>query len=162
MLSSAKALRAERAQARANKRVVAALFEAVDCRDAGVRAAYDENITIHEAVSLPYGGEYHGLEGSLRHGQGFRAAWDRFQPQQARGLNPRIFADGDHIVVLWRHKLENTKTGDSLDLPAVSVYRMENAKIIDSRMFHFDTAALLRFLERNAERPPSQVAEGAR
>ena len=108
-----------------------------------------ENITIHEAASLPYGGDYHGLEGALRHGQGFRAAWDRFQPHEARGLNPRIVADDDHVVVLWHHKVENAVSGDRLELPAVSVYRMENAKIANSRMFHFDTAALLHFLERN-------------
>jgi hypothetical protein len=66
------------------------------------------------------------------------------------------------VVVLWRHKLENSETGERLDLPAVSVYRMENAKVADSRMFHFDTAALLRFLERNAERSESQVPRGMR
>src|SRR5262245_49154123 len=149
---------AARSQVRSNKRAVRALFEAVDRRDGeGVRAGYDENITIHEATSLPYGGNYRGLEGALRHGQGFRAAWDRFQPHEARGLDPRIIADGNHVVVLWHHKVENLETGDSLDLPAVSVYRMENAKIADSRMFHFDTAALLRFLERSATRPSSQV-----
>src|SRR5262249_28660515 len=72
---------AARSQVRSNKRAVRALFEAVDHRDGeGVRAGYDENITIHEAASLPYGGDYRGLEGALRHGQGFRATWDRFQP----------------------------------------------------------------------------------
>ena len=30
--------------------------------------------------------------------------------------------------------------------PAVSVYRFASGKIIESRMFHFDTASLLRFL----------------
>src|SRR5262249_30846434 len=45
-------------QVRSNKRAVRALFEAVDRRDGeGVRAGYDENITIHEAASLPYGGD---------------------------------------------------------------------------------------------------------
>jgi ketosteroid isomerase-like protein len=98
----------------------------------------------------------------LHHGQGFVAAWDRFQRGELRGLEPRIVADGDHVVVLWRHKLENPETGDSLDLPVASVYRIENSKIADSRMFHFDTAALLHFLERNAERPAKKVPEGAR
>lgn len=144
-------LQASRAEAHANRRAVQAVFDAVDRRDrAGVRVGYDENITINEAPSLPYGGEYRGIDGALRHGEGFRTAWDRFQPHEERGLNPRIIADGDHVVVLWRHKVENAETGDKIDLPAVSVYRMENAKIIDSRMFHFDTAALLQFLARNA------------
>jgi hypothetical protein len=39
---------------------------------------------------------------------------------------------------------------------------MKNTKIIDSRMFYFDTAALLRFLERNAEPRVPQVPEGTR
>jgi len=156
-------LRAAQGNARANERAVAALFAAVDRRDGeGVRAAYDENITIHEAASLPYGGDYRGLEGALHHGQGFRAAWDRYQPHEGRGLDPRIIADGDYVVVLWRHKLENPATGERLDLPAVGVYRMENAKVADSRMFHFDTAALLGFLECNAERSASQVPRGVR
>src|SRR5262245_20679633 len=152
---------AARSQVRSNKRAVRALFEAVDRRDGeGVRAGYDENITIHEAASLPYGGDYRGLDGALRHGQGFRAAWDRFRPYQARGLDPRIIVDGDHVVVLWRHQVENPDSGDKLDLPAVSIYRMENEKVAYSRMFHLDTAALLRFLERNAERAASQASRG--
>jgi len=163
LFNEAEDLRSALSLANANKRAVKALFEAVDRRDGeGVRASYDENITIHEAASLPYGGDYHGLEGALRHGQGFRAAWDRFQPHEARGLDPQIVADGDYVVVLWRHRIENAETGDRLELPAVSVYRMENARIVDSRMFHFDTAALLRFLERNVARPALHVRQGVR
>jgi uncharacterized protein len=151
VFNEAEGLRAALLLTHVNKRVVEAVFAAVDRRDSeGVRAGYDENISIHEATSLPYGGDYRGQEGAVHHGQGFRATWDRFQPQKPRGLAPRIIADGDHVVVLWRHKVENPKTGDRLDLPAVSVYRLKNAKITDSRMFHFDTAALLRFLDRNA------------
>jgi uncharacterized protein len=161
VFNEAEDMRAALVQTRANKRAVQALFEAVDRRDReGVRAAYNENITIHEAASLPYGGDYRGLEGAQHHGQGFRAAWDAFQQHEARSLDPRIIADGDYVVVLWRHKLENPETGERLDLPAVGVYRMEHEKVADSRMFHLDTAALLRFLERNAERPASQVPRG--
>jgi hypothetical protein len=39
---------------------------------------------------------------------------------------------------------------------------MENAKIVDSRMFHFDTAALLGFLERNVASPASHQPQGVR
>jgi len=162
VFNEAEDLHAARSRANANKCAVKALFKAVDRRDGeGVRAVYDENITIHEAASLPYGGDYHGLEGALRHGQGFRAAWDRFQPDEARGLDPQIVADADHVVVLWRHQVENAATGDRLGLPPVSVYR-ENATIANSRMFHFDTDALLRFLERNVAGPASYLPRGAR
>jgi hypothetical protein len=102
------------------------LFEAVENRNPqGVAAIYHEHIVINEAPSLPYGGEYHGYEGALRHGQGFRATWDRFQSS---------------------NKAENYETGERIDLPAAGVYRFVDGKVVDSRMFHFDIAALLKFL----------------
>jgi uncharacterized protein len=136
---------------RTNEETARRLFEAVEHRSRGGRAEiYGENIVINEAPSLPYGGEYRGLEDALRHGQGFRASWDRFQPWSARGIEPRFIAQGDHVAVLWRHKAENSETGQRIDLPAVSIYRLLNGKIVDSRMFHFDTVALLKFLQVSA------------
>jgi uncharacterized protein len=43
--------------------------------------------------------------------------------------------------------------GDSVYLPAVSIYRMQDGKIIESRMYHFDTVALIRFLGRAGAEP---------
>jgi uncharacterized protein len=128
------------------------LFEAVENRNPqGVAAIYHQHIVIHEAPSLPYGGEYHGHEGAFRHGQGFRAAWDRFQPANVRGLEPRFVAEHDHVAVQWRHKAENRETGERIDLPAAGVYRFVDGMVVDSRMFHFDIAALLKFLDSNRD-----------
>jgi uncharacterized protein len=136
---------------RINAQAARRLFEAVEHRSReGVVAIYDQNIIINEAPSLPYGGEFLGHEGALRHGQGFRAAWDRFQPSKTRGLEPRFIAQGDHVAVLWRHRAENHETGERLDLPAAGFYRFVDGKVVDSRMFHFDIAALLRFLNGKA------------
>lgn len=135
----------------ANADAARRLFEAVENRNPqGVAAIYHESIVIHEAPSLPYGGEYHGHEGAFRHGRGFRAVWDRFQPPDARRLEPRFVAQDDHVTVQWRHKAENRETGERIDLPAVSVYRFVDGMVVDSRMFHFDIAALLRFLNGKA------------
>jgi hypothetical protein len=62
-------------------------------------------------------------------------------------LEPRFIAQGDHVAVQWRHKAENSETGQRIDLPAVSIYRLLDGNIVDSRMFHFDTVALLKFLQ---------------
>jgi uncharacterized protein len=133
------------------------LFQAVEHRNRdGVAAIYDKNIVINEAPSLPYGGEYRGHEGAVRHGLGYRAAWDRFQRSSARGLEPQFIAQGDHVVVLWHQKAENDETGEKIDLPAVSVYRFVDGRIVDSRMFHFDTASLLQFLGREPAAQPSK------
>jgi hypothetical protein len=127
------------------------LFEAVENRNPqGVVAIYHERIVINEAPSLPYGGEYHGHEGALRHAQGYRAAWDRFQPSNARGLEPHFVAQDNYVAVQWRHKAENHETGERIDLPAAGFYRFVDRRVVDSRMFHFDIAALLKFLNNNS------------
>jgi uncharacterized protein len=127
------------------------LFDAVENRNPqGVAAIYHERIVINEAPGLPYGGEYHGHEGALRHALGFRASWDRFQPSNARGLEPRFVAQDDYVAVQWRHRAENRETGERIDLPAAGIYRFVDGMVVDSRMFHFDIAALLRFLNGHA------------
>ena len=130
-----------------NAETVRRLFEGVRRRDLGaVLAAYDEAVVIHEAPTLPYGGEYRGHEGAKRHAQGFVATWGPFQTEAERDLEPLILPDGDRIAVMWRHKAAHAASGERIDLPAMSLYRFEGGKIAESRMFHFDTAALLRFL----------------
>jgi uncharacterized protein len=135
---------------RTNADAARRLFEAVENRNSqGVAAIYHPSILINEAPSLPYGGEYHGHEGALRHAQGFRATWDRFQPSNARGLEPRFVAQDDQVAVQWRHRAENRETGERIDLPAAGIYRFVDGMVVDSRMFHFDIAALLKFLNKN-------------
>ena len=56
------------------------LFEAVENRNSqAVAAIYHRDIVIHEAPGLPYGGEYQGHEGALRHGQ---EVWHRGRLQE--------------------------------------------------------------------------------
>jgi ketosteroid isomerase-like protein len=127
--------------------VVRKLFEAVAHRDpAEVFGAYHPDIVISEAPSLPYGGEYRGREGAIRHAEGFRSTWDRYQPEAIRNLEPEFLALGDRVIVLWRFRAQGETRG-SIDLPVVSIYRLREGRIVESRMLHFDTAALLQFLD---------------
>jgi len=122
------------------------LFEAVARRDAGAYfGAFHPDILINEAPSLPYGGEYRGLEGVLRHAERFRATWDRYQSEGSRELEPEFLAIGNRVIVLWRLRAR-AANGGSIDVPVVSIYRLNDGKIIESRMYPFDTVALVRFL----------------
>jgi uncharacterized protein len=128
------------------------LFQAVAHRDAaGYFAAYHPNSVISEAPSLPYGGDYSGPEGVKQHAEAFRCTWDRYQPEDSRDLEPEFLAFGDRVVVLWRFRAQG-RGGDSVDLPAVSIYRLRDGKVLQSRMFHFDTVQLDRFLEGQRRR----------
>jgi hypothetical protein len=72
----------------ANIAVMRRLFEAVETRgdpeDFAARWAayvemYDPDVVIHEAPSLPYGGDYSGDDAVARHAQAFKAAWQGLQ-----------------------------------------------------------------------------------
>lgn len=124
------------------------LFKAVEERDiAGVVAAYDPEIVISDAESLPYGGTYHGLEGARQHIEGAAQTWNHLQPLAARNMDAVFLDAGDYVIVLWRLRGLDTNSDRKLDLPVVSVYKMRGGKIIESQMFYADTVAILQFLE---------------
>lgn len=124
------------------------LFKAVEDRDvAGVVAAYDPEIVIRDAESLPYGGVYHGLEGAKQHAEGAARTWNHLQSAAERKMDAVFLDSGDYVIVLWRLRGLATNSGRKLDLPVVSVYKMRGGKIVESQMFYADTVAILQFLE---------------
>jgi ketosteroid isomerase-like protein len=124
------------------------LFKAVEDRDvAGVLAAYDPEIVIRDAESLPYGGVYHGLEGAKQHVEGAAQTWNHLQPPNERKMDAVFLNAGEYVIVLWRLRGLATNSGSKLDLPVVSVYRMRGGKIVESQMFYSDTVAILQFLK---------------
>jgi uncharacterized protein len=124
------------------------LFKAVEDRDiAGVLTAYDPEIVIREAESLPYGGTYHGLEGAKQHIEGAARTWDALQPSTERNMEAVFLNAEDYVIVLWRLKGLAISSLKKLALPVVSVYKMCDGKIIESQMFYADTVAIRQFLE---------------
>lgn len=127
-----------------NVEIVRRFFEAVERRDlAGVLAAYDENIVIREADSLPYGGVYQGFDGAQKHAAGYVQTWGNFQMADEQKMDATFLDAGETVVVLWRQRAANG--GRKFDSSATSVYKLRGGKIIESEMFQ-DTAAILKFL----------------
>lgn len=123
------------------------LFKAVEERDvAGVLAAYAPEIVIRDAASLPYGGIYHGLEEAKQHVEGAAQTWDDLQPEAARKMNPVFLDAGEYVVVLWRLKGLEAISGKTLDVPTVSVYKMQDGKIVESQMFYSNSVEIAQFL----------------
>jgi hypothetical protein len=124
------------------------LFQAVKEFDiAGVLATYDPEIVIRDAASLPYGGTYHGLEGAKQHVEGAAQTWSPFKPSATERELDAVFLDsGEYVIVLWRLKGLDVRSGSKLDSPIVSVYKLRGSKIVESQMFYSDTAAIVQFL----------------
>jgi ketosteroid isomerase-like protein len=100
--------------------------------------------------SLPYGGK--GLEGLLENGPAYVAAWDDFQTEAERQMNPHVVASTeDEVVVLWEHKAVDGN-GRRLETPVLARYRLRNGKLLRAQMFYFDTVQVAAFLA-NAGKP---------
>src|SRR5216683_6283764 len=124
------------------------LFDAVRRRDqAALQEAYHPEIVIHEAPSLPYGGDYHGHEGALQHVNGYYQTWDALRPAARQAHHP-IFLETteDYVVVLWREEAVAPDSGSRIDLPALGVYKVRDGQVVESRMFQ-DTAAVRDLLK---------------
>ena len=130
--------------------VVRRLFEAVERRDRdGVLACYADNVQIHEADVLPYGGTYSGRDGALAHAVGFLAAWRAYQGPEELRLDATFWGNSSGTVcALFRHRAVDPASGTRLDAPEVGIYQVRDGRVLRSQMFHADSAALAQFLAR--------------
>jgi uncharacterized protein len=131
-----------------NVELIRSLFGGVEERDLGTYlAAWHPEVVIREPGSLPYGGEYRGLEGVRRHAAGFMQTWGALQPGDERKLNAIFIDAGDHVIARWRLKARVPDGEGTLDMPMVGAYKLRDGKLVEAQMFYWDTAAVLRFLE---------------
>jgi len=71
--------------------VVRRLFAAVEDRDLqSMLACYADDVEIHEAEVLPYGGTWRGREGAVAHAEGFLRAWGALQGPDEISLDPQF------------------------------------------------------------------------
>jgi ketosteroid isomerase-like protein len=137
--------------------VVLGAFHAVETRDPeGLLAFYHPEVEFWEAPSLPYGGTVRGREAMQRRDgslSNWSATWDPLQPTDAeRSMSPRVVAArGGEVVVLWRQRAVDA-AGDRFDAPVLGLYEVRDRMLARAQMFHFDTAAVVRFLDRARQR----------
>jgi ketosteroid isomerase-like protein len=125
---------------------------------------YHEDVELHEASSLPYGGVVDGLP-SL--GEQLESApentwlgtWGPVQPtERERRVDPRVISEKDGEVVVLYHMRAVAPSGERLDSPVIGLYKVRDGKLARAQMFHFDTQAINAFLERAREASVSDSA----
>jgi uncharacterized protein len=144
-----------------NVEAVKRLFDAVARRDqAALREAYHPEIVIHEAPSLPYGGEYHGHNGAIEHVHGFYRTWEALKPrellEEAVREHPPIVLETiqEYVVIMARNMAVAPRSRRTLNLPEVFIFRVQDGSVIESWMFHQDTVAILAFLKEVQQEIP--------
>jgi ketosteroid isomerase-like protein len=128
--------------------VVRRLFAAVEGRDfERLLACYADDVEIHEAEVLPYGGIYRGREGAEAHAAALVSAWDALQGPEEIPLEPRFCGnDAGTVYVQFRQRGADPASGARFDAPVVSVYQIRDQLIVRSQMFHADSDAVVRYL----------------
>lgn len=145
-----------------NVEQVRRLFAAVEGRDLeGMLECYAADVEIHESGSLPYGGVYRGHTGAIRHAAAFVGTWGPFQTPDEHRLGATFLeADDGTVAASFRHRAVDAVAGRRIECPEVGVYELRDGRIVRSRMFHYDTGELTRFLQ--AAQSSKETASPAR
>src|SRR5215211_5683284 len=140
-----------------NAEVVLAVIRAVQERDAeALFALYHDDVELHDAPSLPYAYTVRGksaMRDQLETAPEttWLGTWGPLQPtEKERRMDPRVVAaDGDEVTVLYTTRAL-APDGKRFASPVLGLYEVRDGKFARAQMFHYDTAAILAFLERAA------------
>jgi ketosteroid isomerase-like protein len=146
--------------------VALAAIRAVEERDAETLfGLYHDEVEFHEAPSLPYGGSSSGKDFLRRQleeepQRTWLGTWGPLQlTERERRMDPQVIAtDGETVVVIYRQRAV-AASGERLDAPVLGLYHVRDGKLARAQMFHFDTAAIMRFLAeaRESERQKQEI-----
>ena len=138
-----------------NAEIVLAVIRAVEERDQdALLELYHDDVELRDAPSLPYSYTPHG-KSALREQletapeTTWLGTWGPLQPtEQERRMDPRVVAtDGDEVTVLYTTRAL-APDGERFESPVLGLYEVRDGKFARAQMFHYDTAAILAFLER--------------
>jgi len=99
-------------------------------------ATVHQKLVVHEAASLPYGGEWTGPDG-------FRDLLHHLGDHGLEVLASEIFDAGDEVVVRFDTRFTSPRSGAVIPMPIVEVYRFADGLISDIDIFYKDTKALI-------------------
>jgi ketosteroid isomerase-like protein len=99
--------------------------------------AFHPDVVVHEPASLPYAGDWCGLDGIERLFRAMRATWSELSVD---GLQAAM--TGDTVFMTCNLRLTARSTGRPLTQPFAEVLHFEDGRLIEGRPFYFDTAAI--------------------
>ena len=117
------------------------LGHAAAARWEALRDVLDEEFTINEPASLPYGGAHHGFEGYVALMRQIGATFELvFEPHGLYALDDR------NVLLHMDVTFAARSTGKRVTLPVVELLEVAGARVRRSEVFISDTAALLATL----------------
>ena len=118
-----------------NLKIVSAVYEAFGAGDLeGVVRNYAPDCITRDAISLPYGGIYHGPQEALAKVQKMMEVWRDIDVK----LDTMTSGDG-HVIAYGSWTATGTKTGLRVSLPLLEVWKLECGKITFVEPVYADT-----------------------
>lgn len=134
--------------------IVLDTFSAVEERDRErLFALYHDDVEFHDAPSLPYGGTTRGKAALWEQliatpQETWLGTWGPIRPTEARRMDPRVVAiAGEEVTVVYTQRARSA-SGERFEAPVMGLYEVRDGRFARAQMFHYDTAAVLAFLER--------------
>ena len=112
---------------------------------APVAKTVTEDVLLLEPVSLPYGGAYRGRDSFERWLRAFKDAWSALEVRDSE-----MWVQGDTVFSRSHVYATARVTGRSADGPLLQLFRIDDGLVAELRPFHWDTAAMLPALGRDA------------
>ena len=98
----------------------------------------DPDCVLYQPASLPYGGEWRGPAGFEAWMKAFGTQWSSLEVR-----DPQFYPCRD-VVISRSHIYAVARVTDRrIDWPLLQFFRIRNARILELRPFHWDTAAML-------------------
>lgn len=98
---------------------------------------FADDVVLHQADGLPYGGTWRGHEGMERFFVAMSRAWSVFEM-----VEQRFLARECPLVVLTQVHARARVTGRELDFPILQTITVAGGRISEVRPFYWDTAAI--------------------
>lgn len=99
--------------------------------------AFHPDVVVHEPDSLPYAGDWCGLDGIGRLFRTMRATWSDLSVDGLQAAKT-----GDTVFMTCTLRLTARSSGRTITQPFAEVLRFEDGRLIEGTPFYYDTAAI--------------------
>ena len=128
-------------------------FMGSDSKDIGILAgAFHPDVVVHEPTSLPYSGDWKGLDGIAGLMHQMNRAFSKMAVDELNCSGPPA-----KLHVSCTLHLTSRATGVSITQPFAEILRFENGLLIEGTPFYFDTTEIQAALQH-----PASTSDSAR
>ena len=107
----------------------------------GLARAFHPEVVVHEPASLPYAGDWEGLEGVAALLRKMGEVWSDFRVEDMEAMRK-----GDTVFVSGTLHMKSRATGAEIAQPFAEVLHFKDDLLLDGTPFYYDTGEMVAAL----------------